>query len=98
MLEAALNLAATDIHIEPSREGVRVRLRVDGLLRPHQSLPGRMARAVVSRVKILAGLNIAERRLPQDGRAVLASARLRRICAWQRCRPCTAKPSSSASW
>jgi general secretion pathway protein E len=69
MLESALNLQATDIHIEPSREGVRVRLRVDGLLRPHQSLPGRMARAVVSRVKILAGLNIAERRLPQDGRA-----------------------------
>jgi len=69
MLEAALNLSATDIHIEPSREGVRVRLRIDGLLRPHQSLPGRMARAVVSRVKILAGLNIAERRLPQDGRA-----------------------------
>ncbi len=69
MLEAALNVSATDIHIEPSREGVRVRLRVDGVLRNHQVLPGRMARAVVSRVKILAGLNIAERRLPQDGRA-----------------------------
>jgi general secretion pathway protein E len=69
MLEAALNVSATDIHIEPARDGVRVRLRVDGLLRPHLSLPGRMARAVVSRVKILAGLNIAERRLPQDGRA-----------------------------
>ncbi len=69
MLEAAINASATDIHIEPSRDGVRVRLRVDGRLRSHQSLPGRMARAVVSRVKILAGLNIAERRLPQDGRA-----------------------------
>jgi general secretion pathway protein E len=69
MLEAAVELSATDIHIEPTRDGVRVRLRVDGLLRPYQSLPGRMARAVVSRVKILAGLNIAERRLPQDGRA-----------------------------
>jgi general secretion pathway protein E len=69
MLEAALNVSATDIHIEPSREGVRVRLRVDGVLRNHQMLPSRMARAVVSRVKILAGLNIAERRLPQDGRA-----------------------------
>ena len=64
-----MKLSATDIHIEPARDGVRVRLRVDGLLRNHQSLPGRMARAVVSRVKILAGLNIAERRLPQDGRA-----------------------------
>jgi general secretion pathway protein E len=69
MLEAAVELSATDIHIEPARDGVQVRLRVDGLLRQHQSLPARMARAVVSRVKILAGLNIAERRLPQDGRA-----------------------------
>jgi general secretion pathway protein E len=69
MLEAAVNLSATDIHIESARDGVRVRFRVDGLLRTHQSLPGRMARAVVSRIKILAGLNIAERRLPQDGRA-----------------------------
>ncbi|HWT32084.1 MAG TPA: ATPase, T2SS/T4P/T4SS family, partial [Propylenella sp.] len=69
MLEAAVELSATDIHIEPARDGVHVRLRVDGLLRPYQSLPARMARAVVSRVKILAGLNIAERRLPQDGRA-----------------------------
>jgi general secretion pathway protein E len=69
ILEAALDLSATDIHIEPAREAVKVRLRVDGLLRPHQDLPSRMARAVVSRVKILAGLNIAERRLPQDGRA-----------------------------
>lgn len=69
LLETAVNLSATDIHIEPGREGVRVRLRVDGVLRQHQVLPGRMARAVVSRVKILAGLNIAERRLPQDGRA-----------------------------
>ncbi|HWT30193.1 MAG TPA: GspE/PulE family protein [Propylenella sp.] len=69
MLEAAVELSATDIHIEPARDGVHIRLRVDGLLRPYQSLPARMARAVVSRVKILAGLNIAERRLPQDGRA-----------------------------
>jgi general secretion pathway protein E len=69
LLDTAVKLSATDIHIEPARDGVRVRLRVDGLLRNHQSLPGRMARAVVSRVKILAGLNIAERRLPQDGRA-----------------------------
>ncbi|MEJ8574476.1 GspE/PulE family protein [Microbaculum marinum] len=69
MLEAAIDLNATDIHIEPARDAVRVRLRVDGFLRPHQTLPSRMARAIVSRVKILAGLNIAERRLPQDGRA-----------------------------
>ncbi len=69
MLEAAIDLNATDIHIEPTRDAVRVRLRVDGFLRPYQNLPSRMARAIVSRIKILAGLNIAERRLPQDGRA-----------------------------
>jgi len=69
MLEAAIDLNATDIHIEPTRDAVRVRLRVDGYLRPYQTLPSRMARAIVSRIKILAGLNIAERRLPQDGRA-----------------------------
>lgn len=69
MLETAVNLSATDIHIEPARDGVHVRMRVDGVLRLQQVLPARMARAVVSRVKILAGLNIAERRLPQDGRA-----------------------------
>jgi len=69
MLEAAIDLNATDVHIEPTRDAVRIRLRVDGFLRPYQTLPGRMARAIVSRVKILAGLNIAERRLPQDGRA-----------------------------
>ena len=69
MLETAVNLSATDIHIEPARDGVRVRMRIDGVLRLHEVLPNRMARAVVSRVKILAGLNIAERRLPQDGRA-----------------------------
>jgi general secretion pathway protein E len=69
MLEAAIDLGATDIHVEPTRDAVRVRLRVDGFLRPYQTLPGRMARAIVSRIKILAGLNIAERRLPQDGRA-----------------------------
>lgn len=69
LLEAAVNLSATDIHIEPGPLEVSVRLRVDGLLRHHRTLPVDMARAVVSRVKILAGLDIAETRLPQDGRA-----------------------------
>lgn len=69
LLEAAVNLSATDIHIEPGPVEVGVRLRVDGLLRLHRTLPADMARAVISRVKILAGLDIAETRLPQDGRA-----------------------------
>jgi general secretion pathway protein E len=69
LFERAVELRATDIHIEPFRGKLQVRLRVDGLLRPVPAPPMDMSRALVSRVKILAGLNIAERRLPQDGRA-----------------------------
>ena len=60
---------ATDLHIEPARGKVMVRRRVDGLLQEAASLPPELGRATVSRIKILTGLNIAERRLPQDGRA-----------------------------
>ncbi len=68
LFEAAAKAKATDIHLEPVRGGMRIRIRVDGLLRQLQMLPPDMARPLVSRVKILAGLDIAERRLPQDGR------------------------------
>jgi len=76
MFEAAVELRATDIHIEPFRGTLQVRLRVDGLLRQVAAPPPDMARAILSRVKILAGLNIAERRLPQDGRARIRVGRL----------------------
>jgi general secretion pathway protein E len=69
LLERATELRASDIHIEPFRSGLVVRMRVDGILRAvpfPQDVP---PQAVVSRIKILAGLNIAERRLPQDGAA-----------------------------
>jgi general secretion pathway protein E len=76
LLEKAVELRASDIHIEPLRKGLAVRMRVDGLLRvvpaPAEALP----QALISRIKILAGLNIAERRLPQDGAARLTIARL----------------------
>jgi general secretion pathway protein E len=76
LLEKAVELRASDIHIEPLRKGLAVRMRVDGLLRvvpaPAEALP----QALISRIKILAGLNIAERRLPQDGAARLNVARL----------------------
>jgi general secretion pathway protein E len=68
LLERAVEQHATDIHIEPFRGTLQIRLRVDGLLRPVPPPPAEMARAIISRVKILAGLNITERRLPQDGR------------------------------
>ena len=69
ILERALECGATDIHFETGRDNLRIRFRVDGLLRLDQSMPRHLAPAVISRVKILAGLDIAERRLPQDGRA-----------------------------
>ena len=65
----ALHTRATDIHIEPSRNRLIVRLRIDGMLREIRSPPIDLARAIVSRIKIISGLDIAERRLPQDGRA-----------------------------
>jgi general secretion pathway protein E len=69
MLERAMELRASDIHIEPFRTGLVVRMRVDGILRAVPFPGDAPPQAVVSRIKILAGLNIAERRLPQDGAA-----------------------------
>ena len=62
---------ATDLHLEPARGRVIVRRRIDGLLQEAGVLPADLGRAAVSRIKILTQLNIAERRLPQDGRARL---------------------------
>jgi len=59
---------ASDIHIEPRQNDVQVRLRIDGALRPYSTLPKGALNAVISVVKIMGGLNIAEKRLPQDGR------------------------------
>ncbi len=68
IIENAVNNHASDIHIEPIDEELRVRFRIDGVLREIMRTPVSMANPVVSRVKIMADLNIAERRLPQDGR------------------------------
>ncbi|HEY6797611.1 MAG TPA: ATPase, T2SS/T4P/T4SS family [Kineosporiaceae bacterium] len=59
---------ASDIHIEVQRETLRVRYRIDGVLRDVMEAPKRVSTAVISRVKIISGLDIAERRVPQDGR------------------------------
>src|ERR1700736_5433077 len=75
MLEKAMELRASDIHIEPFRNGLVVRMRVDGLLRAVAAPANALPQALISRIKILAGLNIAERRLPQDGAARLRVAR-----------------------
>jgi general secretion pathway protein E len=68
IINQAVESGASDIHIEPFENRLVVRLRVDGMLREIDSPPASAAAALVSRVKIMANLNIAERRLPQDGR------------------------------
>ena len=69
LLERAVDVRASDIHIEPMRNGLNVRMRVDGILRAVTAPAQAPQQALISRIKILAGLNIAERRLPQDGAA-----------------------------
>lgn len=72
LVARAVELRASDIHIEPLPDLLRIRYRVDGVLREIDGPPARLAMAVISRVKVLAKLNIAERRLAQDGRIRLA--------------------------
>jgi len=68
VLADAVRMRASDIHIEVQRDALRVRYRVDGLLRDVMNAPKRIATSVISRIKIISGLDIAERRVPQDGR------------------------------
>ena len=68
MVERAVEMSASDIHLTAVPGGSRLRYRVDGLLREMDTPPFGMHAAIISRVKIMAGLDIAERRLPQDGR------------------------------
>jgi len=68
LIARAVETLASDIHIEPRHDCVRVRFRIDGMLHTVETLPPALRPAVTSRVKIMARLNIAERRLPQDGR------------------------------
>ncbi len=68
LIQRAVESRASDIHIEPFADELKVRYRVDGILKEVDAPPVRSTAAVISRVKIMAKLNIAERRLPQDGR------------------------------
>jgi general secretion pathway protein E len=76
LVEKAVDLRASDIHIEPTRAGLSIRMRVDGVLRAVAAPAGAPPQALISRIKILSGLNIAERRLPQDGGARLKAGRI----------------------
>ncbi len=68
ILEEAVKMRVSDIHIEPMGDRVRLRYRIDGVCIERDRLPKRMQNAMLSRIKLMAGMNIAERRLPQDGR------------------------------
>ena len=69
LLFQALKLRASDIHLQPYQERLQVRMRVDGVLYDTESIPRKAQDAIISRVKVMGKMDIAERRLPQDGRA-----------------------------
>ncbi|HXA94043.1 MAG TPA: type II secretion system ATPase GspE, partial [Candidatus Dormibacteraeota bacterium] len=79
LIEGALAAEASDIHIEPFEDSLRVRYRIDGLLYDQESPPRRLQAALTSRIKIMAEMNIAERRLPQDGRIRVTAPGSRRV-------------------
>jgi len=79
LIEEALAADASDIHIEPFEDSLRVRYRIDGLLYDQEAPPRRLQAALTSRIKIMAELNIAERRLPQDGRIRVTAPGGRRV-------------------
>lgn len=68
MIEYAIRAGSSDIHIEPMEDRVRVRIRIDGVMQEIMSNPLNAREAIVTRIKILGGMNIAEKRIPQDGR------------------------------
>ncbi len=68
VIARAVESRASDIHIEPYQDELKIRYRIDGVLHDAETTPKRLQAAIVSRIKIMAKLNIAERRLPQDGR------------------------------
>jgi general secretion pathway protein E len=72
LISRASEARASDIHVEPTDDGVKVRFRVDGALKEIETLPAHLKSALISRIKVMSGLDIAERRLPQDGRLRIA--------------------------
>lgn len=74
ILLQAIKDRASDLHVEPFERSLRIRYRVDGILHETVPPPPHLANAIISRFKVMAGLNIAERRLPQDGRVKLSMA------------------------
>ena len=102
MLMSAIQKGASDIHIEPYEKEFRVRFRIDGILYNVMAPPMKFRDAITSRIKIMAKLDIAEKRLPQDGRIKIRFAdgdgnTKRSTSACRVCRRCSAKRSSFVS-
>jgi type IV pilus assembly protein PilB len=68
IVETAVKLGASDIHLEPAEETVRLRYRIDGVLEERRTFPKEMSDTIAARIKVLSGLKIDEKRIPQDGR------------------------------
>lgn len=75
LLIEAIESGSSDVHMEPQKERLLIRYRIDGILREAMSIPRKMSSAVVSRIKIVSGMDIAERRRPQDGRMKITIGR-----------------------
>lgn len=73
IISQALREGASDIHIEPQEDNIVIRFRVDGVLRQVMAIPKSVHPLVTTRIKVMAGMNIAERRIPQDGRIIISS-------------------------
>jgi type IV pilus assembly protein PilB len=71
ILRSAIETGASDVHVEPQKERLLVRFRIDGILREVNSIPKQLSAAIISRIKVASGMDIAERRRPQDGRMKL---------------------------
>ena len=76
MIVRAIRMKASDIHLEPFEDRVRMRFRIDGMLQEMETFPTEHLSALVSRIKVMAGLNIAEKRAPQDGAISFAQERI----------------------
>ena len=73
LLRRAANERASDLHLEPTKDGLRVRFRVDGLLHDVMEAPASQQAGIISRVKIMTGMDIADHRRPQDGRVSMVA-------------------------
>ena len=98
VIPQAVQERASDIHVEPAEHDLRIRFRIDGVLHERMRQPRSIIAGVISRLKVMADIDIAERRIPQDGRISLSvEGKRRSTCGCRRCRRCTARRSSCAS-